>query len=117
MKFFTKLIVLILSNALAILIAAKIVRGINIDFTFTSLISAGLLLGFANSIIKPIAKLLSFPFIILTFGLFTVIINIALLLFVSFLLPNFAIESISAALWGTLIISLVNYFISNLIED
>lgn len=117
MKFFTKIIISILSNALAIFVAAKFVSGINIEMTVSNLLVAGALLGFVNTFVRPVIKLLSFPVILLTLGIFTVIINIAMLFLVSYLLPSFSIESLGAAFWGIVIISLVNYFVSAIIND
>ena len=117
MNFFWKVIITILSNALAIYVAARLVDGIKVDLTTTNLLIVGALLGFVNTFIRPVIKLLSFPIILLTLGIFVVIINIAMLLLVAYLLDGFAIESIRAAFWGVIIISLVNYLISSIIND
>jgi putative membrane protein len=117
MRFLTKLAFLVLGNALAIYVASRIVPGIELELTFKNLVVAGALLGFVNSVIRPLVKLLSFPIIILTLGLFTVIINTAMLLFVSWLLPTFEINSFGAAFWGMIIISIVNYLISAIIKE
>lgn len=112
MKLLGKIIILILSNAIALFVAVKIVNGIEMDSTLMNYVIAGALLGVVNTFLRPILKLFSFPFIILSLGLFTIIINIVLLFLVSFLFPAFVIESITAAFWGVLIISVVNYLIS-----
>jgi putative membrane protein len=114
MNIFSKIIIHILSNAIALYLADKYISGISFsnENLLQNLLLAGVLLGLTNAVIKPIIKLFSFPFIILTFGLFLVIINIAMLLLVSSLMPSFSINSLSAAFWGTVIVTLVNYFIS-----
>ena len=112
MKLIGKLIILIVSNAIALFVAVKIVKGIEMDFTIMNYLIAGAILGIVNTFLRPILKLLSFPFIILSLGLFTIIINIVLLFIVSFLFPPFIIEGIVAAFWVVLIISIVNYLIS-----
>ncbi len=112
MKIIWRIIILIFSNALALFVAAKIVDGIVIEASWANYLIAGALLGIVNTFVRPIIKLLSFPFIILSLGLFTIIINIVLLFAVSFFLPTFNIEGIIAAFWGVLIISIVNYLIS-----
>lgn len=117
MKFLTKIIISILSNALAIFLAAKFIDGINVDMTLSNLVVAGALLGFVNTFVRPLIKLLSFPIILLTLGIFVVIINIAMLFLVSYLLPGFSIESVWAAFWGVVIVSLVNYVIASIIND
>lgn len=117
MSFFSKIIISILSNAVAIYAASEIVPGIKFEATLANLLIAGILLGFVNTFVRPLLKLLSLPLLILTLGLFVVIINIAMLMLVSFLMDAFIIESVAAAFWGVIIISLVNYVISSLIND
>lgn len=112
MKFLGKIIILVLSNALALFVATKIISGIQIEPSLMNYLVAGALLGIVNTFIRPVIKFFSFPFIILTLGIFTIVINIVLLFFVSFLLPTFSIEGIGAAFWGVFIISIVNYLIS-----
>lgn len=117
MNFITKIIIRILSNALAVFVAAKLVAGIHLEVSWTNLLLVGLMLGFVNAIVRPIVKLLAFPLILLTLGFFVVIINIGMLLLVSYLLPGFSIDGITAAFWGIIIISLVNYTIHFIIEE
>ena len=112
MKVFAKIVILILSNAVAIFVASRIIDGIEVEASWMNYVIAGALLGVVNTFIRPVIKLLSLPFIILTLGFFTIIINIVLLFIVSFILPTFNIEGIFAAFWGVLIISIVNYLIS-----
>jgi putative membrane protein len=110
-------IICILTNAVAIFVAVKLVDGITLQLTFLNLLKAGLVLGIINALIKPIIKLFSLPFIILTFGLFTLIINTALLLFASYLMPSFSIDGFWPALLGVIVISTVNYLISIFVKD
>lgn len=109
----SKLIIQILSNAVAIYIAAKIVPGFTLseENGFVSLITAGFILGLINFFIKPILKLVSFPLILFTFGLFTIIINIAMLLLLDYFIPELTISGIAAAFWAMIVISAVNFFI------
>jgi putative membrane protein len=116
-KITVKAILHILTNALAIYAAVRFIDGISMEINMPNLLLSGALLGVVNVLIKPVLVLFSLPFIILTFGLFTLIINISLLFFVSFLLPSFAIEGFWAAFWGVVIISLVNYLLSYFIEE
>jgi len=118
MKFLLKIIIHIFTNALAILIAVFLVKGISVEnITFINLLKAGLLLGIINAFIRPIVKLLSLPFIILTFGLFTVIINIVLLLLTSYLIPSFSIDGFWPAFLGVVIVSMVNYLVSIFVNE
>ncbi|MDR3559189.1 MAG: phage holin family protein, partial [Candidatus Pacebacteria bacterium] len=81
MKLIGKLIVMILANAAAIWAAGRLVPGFNFHGGMWDLLAAGLVLGIVNSFVRPILKLVTLPVILLTLGLFTVIVNIACLLF------------------------------------
>lgn len=102
----------VIINAIAIYAAVQLVDGISLKITFVNLVLAGLLLGIINTFIKPVLTLLSLPFVLLTFGLFTIIINVALLFLMAYLIPSFEIAGFWDGLFGVIIISLVNYILS-----
>ena len=109
-----RFIVRILANALAIYLAAYFVVGFDFPHEVQDwklLLLAGLLLALFNAILKPILKLVSAPFILLTLGLFTLVINIALLWLLSQFLPQLTISGLWAYFWGTIFISLVNWVV------
>lgn len=97
---------------LAVFLAAQIVPGISYD-TATSLLIAGLVLGILNAFLKPVLTLLSLPFILVTLGLFLVIINAVTLKLTDWLVPGFHVKGFLAAILGALIISVVNLFFGN----
>lgn len=96
-----------LINTLAVLVAANVVRGISYD-TAAGLFVASLMLGVLNSFLRPLLLLLSLPLLILTLGLFTLVINALLLLAVSWLVNSFHVDGFRAAFWGAFVISLVS---------
>ncbi len=96
-----------LVNTLAVLTASFVVKGIEYD-TWQALLVASLLLGILNAFVRPLIMVLSLPFLILTLGLFTLVINAGLLYFVSRLVKGFQVDSFSAAFWGALVISFVS---------
>ncbi len=110
---FKNLIIRILTNSIAIYIAAKVVTGFSFasEDSFMPLLTAGFIFGLINFFIKPILKIISAPIILFTLGLFTIIINIAMLLLLDYFIVEMAIESLSAAFWGMIVISAVNIFI------
>jgi len=73
-----------------------------------TLLIAGLILGLINVFIKPILKLISFPLLILSLGLFTLVINMALLWLLEYFVAELTITGLWSYFWGSLIISLVN---------
>lgn len=110
---YMRLIVRILANAGAVWIASEAVPGIVFTGTPSNLLIAGAVFGLMNSFVKPLVNLLSFPFILLTFGLFHFLINIALFLLAVRIVPDLRVEGFWAVFWGIVIISAVNHIISS----
>lgn len=107
-----KLIIQILTNAVAIYIAAQLVPGFGLQNDgFVVLLTAGFIFGLINFFIKPVLKLLSAPFVLLTFGLFTILINVAMLYLLDYFVDAVEISGFMAALLATIVISAVNFFI------
>ncbi len=111
---YMRLIVRILANAGAVWVASEAVPGIVFTGTPLNLLVAGVIFGLINSFVKPLVNLLSFPFILLTFGLFHLFINIVLFLLAVRLVPDLRVEGFWAVCWGIIIISAANHIISSL---
>ena len=97
-------------NTLAVLVAVYIVPGIRFkDESLWTPFVTSLVLGILNAFIRPILMFLALPLLIVTLGLFTLVINALLLSFVSFLLGRyFIVDSFGAAFLGALVISIVS---------
>jgi putative membrane protein len=93
--------------ALGLWLATAWVPGVSIDSPST-LILAGLLLGIANSIVRPIAIVLTLPMTIVTLGLFLLVINAGMVGLVAWILPGMHVSGFWAAFWAALIVSLVS---------
>jgi len=100
-------------STLAVLVASQIVKGIQYD-TWPSLLAATLLLGLLNTFVRPLLTLLSLPLMIVSLGLFRVVINAGLLLLVGYLVDRFHVDSFSSAFWGALVISIVSFLLNAL---
>lgn len=98
-------------NLLALVVAAALIRGIRIQSIEMGILAAGIL-GVVNAVIRPVVLLLTLPINLLTLGLFTLVINAAMLKLVSALVPGLVIESFSAAFFGALIISLTSWLLN-----
>lgn len=96
-----------LITTLAVWVAVEIVPGLGYD-RWQTLVLAALVLGILNTFVKPLLAFVSIPLILLSFGLFLVVINAILLKFTAFLVPGFSVASWGAALLGSIIISLVS---------
>ena len=98
-------------NTVAVLVAANVVKGIHYD-TVGGLLVASLLLGILNAFLRPVMMLLSLPLLIVTLGLFTLVINAILLYWVGWLVGPFHADSFSAAFWGSLVISITSLIVN-----
>jgi putative membrane protein len=97
-----------LITTLAVFLAAYLVKGIHSQSSL-DLVMAALLLGVLNAVLRPVLLLLSLPLLIFSLGLFTLVINAALLYLVGFLLrPHFYVDSFGTAFLGALIISVIS---------
>ena len=94
--------------ALGLWAATEMLDGFVITSAWT-LVGAGLLLGIVNAIVRPFALLLSLPALLLTLGLFLLVINAAMLGLVALMLPGFKIAGFWTAVGGALIVSLVSW--------
>jgi len=107
-----KFIIQILSNAVAIYLAAWLIRGFDFSGDWITLILTGFVLGLINFFIRPILKFISFPLIILSLGLFTIVINMILLGIADWLILELTIDGLWPLFWGVIVISIVNLFFS-----
>ena len=101
-------------NTLAVLVAVYLVKGIKFEKPLDLLV-ASLLLGILNAVLRPILMFLALPLLIVTLGLFTLVINAVLLYFVGYLLrPHFFVDSWWSAFWGALTISVVGLILNTM---
>jgi putative membrane protein len=98
-------------NLLALVIAGSLISGIRIESLTMGIIAAGIL-GIVNAVIRPIVLVLTLPITLLTLGLFTLVINAAMLMLVSEVVPGFIITDFWSAFWGAIIISLVSWIVN-----
>ena len=97
-------------TAFAVFVVSPIV---GIDYTgIACLLGASLLLGIINAFVRPILLFLSFPLILVTLGLFILIINALMLKFVSEIVPCFKVHGFWNAVFGALLISFVSWLLS-----
>jgi putative membrane protein len=93
--------------ALGLWLATAWVHGVSIDSP-TTLIIAGLLLGIVNSIVRPIAIVLTLPMTILTLGLFLLVINAGMVALVAWMVPGMHVVGFWAAFWTAVLVSVVS---------
>lgn len=85
------------------------------------LLFVALIMGIVNSFVSPIIKILSIPFIIITFGLFLLLINALMLLFTEWLVNLFDIDFYVDGFWyavgGSIVITVVTWVVGLLFGD
>jgi len=114
---YMKLLIRIIANAIAILIATRYIPGFIFSGSPFDLLIAGIVIGFINAFVKPIIELISLPVVFLTLGLFNIIINVGLLLLADKFLTQLTINGFWPAFWGVIIISVVNHLVSHLSKN
>ena len=103
-------------TAIALGVGAYLLGGVRLDGVIPALIAA-LVLGLINAFIRPVLLFLTLPINLVTLGLFTFVINAALLCLTAWLAPGFAIASFWSALALAVIVALVNMAVSGLLRD
>ena len=111
----------LLINAAALWVATRTVSGITYTGDAASLFGVALVFGVFNVLIKRILFFLSFPFVVLTLGLFTLVINAVMLRLTAAasdaLGLGFAVDGFEAAFKGALVVTLVSFGLSMFVSD
>lgn len=103
--------------ALGLWVAAGLLGGWVTYEKLGAIIVAGLLLAIVNVIIKPVVVILSLPAILFSLGLFMIVINGLMVMLVSWLYSPLEVTSFGAAMLAGMVIGLVNYLVTNILED
>ncbi len=104
-----------LANAAAVYATAYLVPGIHVNGIAAALLVA-LVLGLINITLKPILQVISAPFIILTLGLFLLIINAAALLLADYFVDGLTINGFLPAVIGSIVISIVSWIVGKILN-
>lgn len=101
----------LLISSLAVYITAWILPGVHVEQFLVSVLVA-FALGLVNSFLRPLLILLTIPVTIFSFGLFLIVINAALVMLVSHVVPGFRVDGF----WWAVAFSLILSFITGLLE-
>jgi putative membrane protein len=116
-----RFIIRLVVNAVAIWAAVQLVPGLNYVGSTTSLLIVALVFGVVNALVRPLLLLLTCPFIILTLGLFVLVVNTIMLSLTVWLSSVWDLGLTSTGFWatflGALVISIVSSVINLLIKD
>jgi putative membrane protein len=102
-----------LLSALALMLVAYIIPGIELSNFYIALITA-VIIGLLNLFIRPILVLITLPINIITLGLFTFVLNALLFWFAASFIDGFSVSGFWAAFFGALVFSVISSILSNL---
>jgi len=119
----TKFLLRLIINAIALYLAVQIVPGIDLRSGLPSLLWLALIFGLVNALVRPLLKFLTCALIILTLGLFTLVINTFMFWLTSIIGQSFGIALvISDPVWwnaflGGLVVSIVSVIMTMILKD
>lgn len=106
----------ILIRTIAILVTSYITKvGVPLVLAWETGLTAvlvALVLAVINHTIKPIISIISLPINIVTLGLFSFVINGAMILLAAVIVPGFAIPSLIMAIWFSIVLTVVNWLLN-----
>lgn len=116
-----KLIIRLVINAIALWLAITFVPGIKAEPSWLGIFGLALIFGLVNALLRPLLTLLTCPFLILTLGLGTLLIN-TLLFWLSGLIGaqfgiGFTVDGFWPAFFGALIVTLVSIILTMVVKD
>lgn len=101
--------------AVAVWLVAAYVPGVTVQEGVSSYLWIALVFAAVNLLVKPVLKLLSFPLLLLTLGLFLVVINAAMFGLTAWLTDRLAVDGIAPAVIGSLVISVITWVGDNVV--
>jgi putative membrane protein len=111
----------LLVNAAALWVATRIVPGVTYAGDAVPFLGVAVVFGVINAFLRPVTKILTFPLIIVTLGLFSLVVNGLMLWLTSSLSGSlglgFHVAGFWPAFWGALVVSIVSTILSMLVVD
>ena len=105
------LVMQIFAGTLGLFLADRFIPGVNFTASWQIFLLAGFILGLINFFIKPILKMITSPLRMLTFGLFGLVINMAIIWVIDILFIELVIKGIVSLFYATLLIWLVSFLL------
>lgn len=111
------IIIRVLINAAALWVAAYLIPDIELDDRPLTILLVAAIFGLVNAFIRPIVKVIAFPITLLTLGLFTLVINAAMLQLTDWLTSGITVVGFWTSVLGGIVISLVSWVLSIFLPD
>jgi len=112
-----RMLIITLVNTAALWAAAAVVGGIELSSNWVSALLVGALFGVVNAFLKPIATILSIPAIVLTLGLFILVVNATMLGITAAISGGLSVDGFGSAVAGAVVVSIVSWAISTFLPD
>jgi putative membrane protein len=117
MRFLVRLLV----NAAALWVATRLVPGVSYSGDWMPFLGVAVVFGVVNAFLRPVAKVLTFPLIIVTLGIFALVVNGLMLWLTSSLAGalglGFHVSGFWSAFWGALVVSFVSMVLSMFVRE
>lgn len=111
-----RLILKFFLSILAVALTANIVTGANPFVDLSQWMIVTIVLALLNTLVKPVIKLVAMPLTLLTLGLFSLVINAAIVLLCAHLVEGFVIQGFGQALAFSFVLTLVTWLINKLVD-
>jgi len=116
-----RMLLRLLITAVALWVAVRFIPGISFTGNPVLLLAVALVFGVVNTIVKPIVTLLSLPAVLLTLGIFLLVINALMLWFTGWISTSlglgFSVDGFGPAFLGAIVVSLVAWALSIVLAD
>ncbi len=109
-------IIRVLITGIAVFLAVMIVPGLEVD-SLSAGLAAVLVLTLVNLLVRPLLFVLTLPFIVLSLGLFLIVVNALLLELTAYLVSGFSVTGFWPAIGGAIVISLVTMILNSWTSD
>lgn len=107
----------VLVNAAALWVAAQLLDGMELSDRWQTVLIVAVIFGLVNALVKPILKVLTLPFTIVTLGLFILVVNAAMLQLTDWLTDGLTVTGFWTSIFGGIIISVVSWLLSAFVPD
>lgn len=104
-------------NGVGLWIAQRLFEAVSFEENFGTIAAAALVLSLVNTLLKPLLVILTLPAVLLSLGLFMIVINGMVVYIASQLYGPLEVTSFGGAILAGLVIGLVNYAVTTLVED
>lgn len=103
-------------TAISLYVAVQLIPGLLYNGPWWGLLIVALVFGLVNALVRPLLTVLSCPLVILTLGLFLLVINGAMLALTARLVgPSFQVRGPWSAVWGSVLVSFVSFLLNVLL--